>query len=141
MTYNIVFVSTGLVNEKEIVSCEQASESVVSDAVFEDQQCQMKCKQDCFADVDNFQDAVPVAYEYVSSSTFGARGSIAQSVLLPSDADQMLRVRTSMSRSHQDIHTYSNFFAYLRDEAYCMPHCVLNELCTQYPNITQVLRI
>ena len=45
-----------------------------------------------FADVDDFQDTAPVADEYLSSSTFGARGNIAQSLLLPSDADQMLRV-------------------------------------------------
>ena len=100
MTYNMFFVCPGLVNEKQIISYEQATESVVSDAVFEYQQCQTECKHDLFADVDDFQDTAPVADEYFSSSTFAARGNIAQSLLLPSDADQMLGVRMSMSRSH-----------------------------------------
>ena len=56
----------------------------------------MECNHDSCRDSDDFKDTVPVADEHLSSSKFGARGSIEQSLLLPSDAEQMLRVRLSM---------------------------------------------
>ena len=56
----------------------------------------MECKQDSVAEADDFQDTVPVADEHLSSSKFGALGSIEQSLLLPSDAEQMFRVRLSI---------------------------------------------
>ena len=39
---------------------------------------------------DSFQDTVLVADERLSSSTYGACGSVDKSALLPSDAEQML---------------------------------------------------
>ena len=50
----------------------------------------MECNQDFVVDAGDFQDTVPVADEHLSSSKYGARGSIDQSLLLPSDAEQML---------------------------------------------------
>ena len=59
----------------------------------------MECTHDYFSDNDCFEDIILVADKHLSSSKYGARGSARQSTLLPSDAEQMLRVRLPMSHS------------------------------------------
>ena len=86
-------------------------------------------------DNDHFKDTVPVADQYLSSSKYGARGSTEQSLLLPSDAEQMLRLRLSMPQSRESMLTRSVFLTSLREEANVMPQCVFDELCKQYPSI------
>ena len=56
----------------------------------------MQCAHDISDESDSFEDTVPVADQHLSHSKYGARGTPVQSALLPSDAEQMLRVRFSM---------------------------------------------
>ena len=97
--------------------------------------------RDVSVDINNFKGTAPVADEHLSFSKYGARGSIDKSLLLPSDAEQMLRVRLSMPQSRENELTRSRFLTSLREEADVMPQCVFDELCKQYPNIMQLLRI
>ena len=69
------------------------------------QQCQIECNHDGCSDSDDFQDTVPVADPRLSFSRYGARGSIAKSLLLPSDAEQMLRVRLSIPQPTDNTRT------------------------------------
>ena len=95
MTF-FLFIDPHVVNEKDIFSYEHDTESFVSGVLLQYQQCQMECNQDLFVDTNDVKDTMPVADEHLSSSKYGARGSIDQSLLLPSDAEQMLRVRLSL---------------------------------------------
>ena len=84
---------------------------------------------------------MPVVDQHFSSSKYGARGSTEQSLLLPSDAEQMLRVCLSMPQSREHTLTRSVFLTSLREQADVMPQCVFDDLCKQYPNIMQSQRI
>ena len=64
---------------------------------------------------------MPVADTRVSISKFGARGSIAVSSLLPSDAEQMLRVHLSLRQPLDHTNTPLIYLSSLRGEAAFMP--------------------
>ena len=63
----------------------------------------MECADDMSDESDYFQDTVFVADQRLSSRKYGARGNIQKSALLPSDAEQMLRVRVSMSHAGPNL--------------------------------------
>ena len=50
----------------------------------------MGCAHDISDESESFEDTVPVADQRLSSSKYGARGSVQQSALLPSDAVLLL---------------------------------------------------
>ena len=54
-------------------------------------------------DDDQFEDTVPVEQLSVSSSKYGARGTLETLSPLPLDAEQLLRVRTSMAQKTQTV--------------------------------------
>ena len=93
--------------ESEIISYEQDTGSDPTDVTLEYQQCLMECNHDSCSDSEDFQDTVPIAGPRLSSSRYGVRGSITMSSLLPSDAEQMLRVRLSMPQPIDITHTHS----------------------------------
>ena len=86
-------------NDKDIISYGNDTVSFVSDVLFEYQQCRLECTHDSSSDKDSSEDTVPIPDKHLSSSEYGARGSVLQSALLPSDAEWMLRVRLPMSHS------------------------------------------
>ena len=111
-------------NEKdEHISDHREEESVLPQSLFEDQQCQMECAGDMSDERDSFQEAVPVDVERFPASTYGERGNLDKSALLPSDAEQMLRVRKSMA--HTGLLLSVSIFATesLSQEASVVPHC------------------
>ena len=94
---------------------------MVSDVLLEYQQCQMECAHDMSDESDYCEDIVPVADQRLSSSKYGSRGSVQQSALLPSDAEQMLRVRMSMPHARQSMPVSNLFTQSLREETNVMP--------------------
>ena len=96
---------------------------------------------DYSSDNDSFEYGIHVVDKHLSSSRYGACGSALQSALLPSDAEQMLRVRLSMSHSRESMPVPSVFLQSLREEASLMPQYVFDELCIQYPNLMQLQRL
>ena len=124
MTYKVFYIDILLANDKEILSYENDTESFVSDVLLEYQQCQMECNHSACSDSDDFEDTVPVADTRVSISKFGARGSIAVSSLLPSDAEQLLRVRSSMAQKTQYVFLPFVAIESVRNEADVVPQCM-----------------
>ena len=118
-------------SELEIILYEEDVENDLIDVLLEYQQCQMECNHEVCSDSDDFQDTVPVADPRLSSSRYGARGSIAMSLLLPSDAEQMLRVRLPISQSVDITHTLSFFVyqVYVRKPPLCHLVCLMNYVC------------
>ena len=84
---------------------------------------------------------MPVADERLSSSTYGACGSVDKSALLLSDAEQMFRVRMSMAHTGLILSVSSFATESLSEEASLVSHCVFDELCFHYPDVKQLLRI
>ena len=78
---------------------------------------------------------------YLASSQFGVRGCVQMSSLLPSDAEQMLRVRKSMA--HAGHRVCVSFFAArsLCEEASFMSRCFFDELSINDPDIQQLQRL
>ena len=141
ITYIIFHMESRHDIEADIISYEQDTESDPTDVSLEYQQCQMECNHDSCNGSDDFQDAVPIAEPRLSSSRYGVRGSIATSSLLPSDAEQMLRVCLSMPEPIDITHTESFCLSSLREEATFMPSCVFDELCMQYTDLMQLHRM
>ena len=99
MIYLKYYVDLVTTIQDDNISYHSENESVLLQALFEYQQCQMECAGDMSDEIDYVQDTVPVADERLSSSAYGARGSEDKSALLQSDAEQMLRVRKSMAHT------------------------------------------
>ena len=117
------------------------SKSVLSEALFEQQQCQMECVDDMSDGSDSFQDTVPIPDHSLISSQCGVRGSVQKSSLLPSDAEQLLRVRKSMAHAGHRV-CVSNFaMRSLCEEASFMPPCIFDELLMNYPDVHQLQRL
>ena len=123
MTYIIFHIDARHPIISEIISYEQATESYPTDVLLEYQQCQMECNHDLCSDSDDVQDTVPVADPRLSFSRCGARGSIAKSLLLPSDSEQMLRVCLSTPQPTDITRTHSFVWQGLREEATFIPCC------------------
>ena len=80
----------------------------------------MECNHDGCSNSDDFQDTMPVADPRLSFSRYGARGRIAKSLLLPSDAEQMLRVRLSIPQPTDITRAHSFFYeVYARKPPLC----------------------
>ena len=101
----------------------------------------MECNHEDCSDSDDFEDTVPVVDPRLSFSRYGARGSIAKSLLLPSDAEQMLRALLSIHQQQTDITGTLFCQQSLREEATFIPSCAFEELCTQYQDVKQLQRV
>ena len=114
---------------------------LISDSIFEFQQCQMETVDPSLNDDDHFEDAIPVACLCTSSSKWGARGSFDASSLLPSDAEQLLRVRKPMAYKTQSVVLQMLAIESLGHEADMVPKLFVQELCIQYRDVRQLQRV
>ena len=117
------------------------SESVLSEALFEYQQCQMECADDMSDGSDSVQETVPLPDHALASSTFGVRGSVQKSSLLPSDAEQMFRVRKSMAHAGDRECVTSVAMRSLCEEASFMSRSIFDELSMNYPDAQHLQRL
>ena len=123
------------------LSYHSGSESALSEALFEYQQCQRECADDMSDGSGCFQDIVSLPDHALASSTFGARGSVQKSSLLPSDAEQMLRVRKSMAHAGHRACVSSFTMRSLCEEACFSCQCIFDELSMNYPDVQQLQRL
>ena len=81
----------------------------------------MECIDSASEDCDLFQDTVPVHDVCLPSSKYCARGTLDNSSLLPSDAEQSLRVRKSMAHKTQCVSRANLAIESLHEEADFVP--------------------
>ena len=101
----------------------------------------MECADDMSDESDSFQDAVPIPDHSLASSKFGVRGSAQKSPLLPSDAEQMLRVHKSVAHAGFRVCVSKLATQSLCEEASLIPQCVFDELSINYPDVQQLQRV
>ena len=115
--------------------------SALSETLFEYQQCQMECADDMSDGSDFFQDTAPLPDHALVSSNFGVRGSVQKSSLLPSDAEQMFRVRTSMAHAGDRECVTNVAMRSLCEEASFMSRSIFDELSMNYPDAQHLQRL
>ena len=93
-------------------------------------------------DVDTFEDTVPVEDVSMSVSKCGVRGTLGKTPLLPTDGEQLLKVRRNCGANARDTSSVSRFaFQVLRGECDFIPELVFKALCASYPEVRQLQRL
>ena len=123
-------------NDNISYHCE--SESVLSEILFDDQQCHMECGDDMSNGSDYLQDTAPLPDHVLASSNFGVRGSVQKCSLLPSDPEHMLRVRNPMAPAGHRVCVPIFVTRSLCEEARFMSPCIFDELRMNYPDVQQL---